>query len=130
MLISITKEKTFTPDFNGNLDLPEGERIIVKYRVPNIATKNRISPRPVLKFNYDTDGRLEGGETEVSSDAKTIISEMLVLIRNCEYEDEKGKHIVTSAKDLFEAPVEFEPLVKEIEKKFRNELEQRLDEKN
>lgn len=42
MVITVSKVKTFEPEFNGNKDLPATERIVVKYKNPTVAMRERL----------------------------------------------------------------------------------------
>ena len=113
MVITVSKVKTFEPEFNGNRDLPATERIVVKYKNPTVAMRERLIARPEVKSHADTDGKLD------------------VSISGCAYADESGtEHSISNAKELMEAPSEFNELTDEIVKKFEEELNKKVDEKN
>lgn len=50
---SFSTTRTYIPYFNGNRDLPEDEQVVVTYKIPDLELKNRLKPKPKLKFNYD-----------------------------------------------------------------------------
>lgn len=130
MKMTIANTKTFIPFFNHNQELPEDEQIVVTYKVPDIKLKNTLKPRPKLKFNYDSDGRTTGGETEVSTNKLAVVSGMLVSIKHFGYEDERGEHKISKWDELVQGPVEYEPLVDELYDEFMKELDRGIDEKN
>ena len=45
MKLTISKEQTFIPEFNGNKSLAATDQITVKYRTPTVAIKNRCKPQ-------------------------------------------------------------------------------------
>jgi hypothetical protein len=122
--------KTYIPRFNGNQELPEEEQFVVTYRVPDLQLKSRLKPKPKLKFNYDAAGNTTGGETELSTDRMTVVSGMLISIRNLSWADGKTVHEVAKASDLLKAPVEYEALIDELHEEFSKELDRTVDEKN
>jgi hypothetical protein len=70
-------------------------------------------------------------EIIIERDSVAILKEMLISITNCSYTDEEKEHAVTGAQDLINAPVEFEPLLKEIVYEFERLLAGKgIDEKN
>lgn len=127
---SFSTTRTYIPYFNGNRDLPEDEQVVVTYKIPDLELKNRLKPKPKLKFNYDSEGRTTGGETEVSMDRFSVVSGMLVSIRKLEYEDEKGEHKITKWSELLHGPLEYEALINELYDEFLKELDRTVDEKN
>ena len=131
MVITVTKTKQFEPEFNGNRDLPAEERIVVKYKNPTVALRERLVAKPEVKSHADVDGKLDGLDIKMGEiNKKLALSEMLISILGCEYEDENGKHTINNAKELMEAPSEFNALVDEIVKKFEEELSKSINEKN
>ena len=68
----IEDKRTYIPYFNGNRDLPEDEQIVVTYRVPDISLRRKLKPGRPMKFNYDPEGRVTGGEVEVSIDDSLV----------------------------------------------------------
>jgi hypothetical protein len=130
MKILVESKRTFIPFFNGNRDLPEGEQIVVTYKVPDLALKSRLKPKPKMKFNFANDGRTTGGETEVSIDQMAVVAGMLISIKGAFYENDKGEQKITNATELRACPLEYEPLVEELYNEFTKELDRVVDEKN
>jgi len=126
----IEDKRTYIPYFNGNRDLPEDEHIVVAYRVPDISLRRKLKPRRPMKFNYDTDGRVTGGEVEVSVDDSLVVQGMLISIKHLSFENSKGVHQITNAKELYLGPAEYEGLIAELYDVFSKELEKVVDEKN
>jgi hypothetical protein len=132
MRLEIAKEGVFIPAFNSNKELPATDQISVRYRTPTVAIKNRCRKQPQAKGISGADGSIDHIEITVEKDSVTTLSEMLVSISNCSYggPGERDKAIV-SAQDLVNAPVAFEPLLKEIVAEFDDILDHsELDEKN
>ena len=132
MVITVSKVKTFEPEFNGNKELPATDRIVVKYKNPTVAMRERLIARPEVKSHADTDGKLDGVDIVMGEINKaTALREMLVSISGCAYADESGtEHAISNAKELMEAPSEFNELTDEIVKKFEEELNKKVPEKN
>ncbi len=132
MLLTISKERTFIPEFNGNRNLPASDQIVVKYRAPTIETKSRCRSRPEVESHADRDGKITGMHIRIDRNDKATVSELLLSISGAAYVDGKGNTVqVVNAHDLFAAPIEFEPLMNEIVKKFDEELDRsEIDEKN
>jgi hypothetical protein len=132
MRLEIAKEGVFIPAFNKNKELPATDQISVRYRTPTVAIKNRCRKKPQAKGITDSSGSIDHMEITVEKDSVTTLTEMLVSIANCSYggEGEKDRAIV-SAQDLLNAPVAFEPLLKEIVAEFDSVLDStEIDEKN
>ncbi len=131
MVIQVSKIKSFEPEFNGNKDLPAAERIVVKFRNPTVAMRERLISRPEVKSHADTDGKLDGVDIVMGEINKAAaLREMLVSISGCAYEDNGTAHSINNAKELMESPSEFNELVDEIVKKFEEELNKKVNEKN
>jgi hypothetical protein len=132
MRLEIAKEGVFIPAFNKNKELPATDQISVRYRTPTVAIKNRCRKKPQAKGIADANGSINHMEIVVEKDSVTTLNEMLVSIANCSYggEGEKDRAIV-SAQDLINAPVAFEPLLKEIVAEFDSILDHaEIDVKN
>ncbi len=71
-------------------------------------------------------------EIVIDKDDLTTLREMLVSISGCSYGEKGGKAVpIVSAQDLINAPVAFEPLLKEIAAEFNSILDHaEIDEKN
>lgn len=130
MLTLSSTTKTYVPRWNGNRELPESEQVTVTYRVPDLQLKNRLKPKPKLRFQYDPAGNTTGGETELSTDHWLVVNGLLVSIGNLAYKTEKGETEVKNSTDLTKAPVEYEGLVDELYEIFSKELDRTVDEKN
>jgi len=130
MNLLLETTRTFVPFFRGNRELPEIDQVVVEYKVPDSTLKRRLKPKPTLKFNYDAQGNVMGGQTEVSSDPFSIVQGMLVKITHLSFEDKKGEHGITNAAELLRAPLQFEPLIEELAEEFSKELDRVVDEKN
>ncbi len=132
MRLEITKERVFIPEFNGNKILSGTDQITVRYRTPTVAIKNRCRRKPQAKAIADTAGSIRSMELLVERDEQTTLNEMLVSISNCSYSEAGGKdHYITNANELVNAPLAFEPLLKEIIAEFDRALDtESLSEKN
>jgi hypothetical protein len=132
MNLEISKEGVFIPEFNGNKNLPVTDQITVRYKTPSITIKNRCRKKPQAKGISSADGNLEHMEIVVERDDISTLKEMLVLISNCSYSGNDGKNqIISNAQDLLNAPIAFEPLLKEIVAEFDRLLDHsEINEKN
>jgi len=132
MNLEIDKEGIFIPEFNGNKKLPSTDQITVRYRTPTVAIKNRCRKKPQAKGIASANGSIEHMEITVEKDETTTVKEMLVSISGCSYSGKDDKAVlIVSAQDLFNAPINFEPLLKEIVDEFDNILDHSgINEKN
>jgi hypothetical protein len=132
MRLEISKEGVFIPEFNGNKKLPVTDQITVRYRTPTVAIKNRCRKKPQAKGIASANGSIEHMEIIVEKDDLSTLKEMLVSISNCSFGDVGGKdHVIANAQDLLNAPIVFEPLMKEIVAEFNRLLDHaEIDEKN
>jgi len=132
MKLKISKEGVFTPKFNDNTKLSSTDQITVRYKAPTVAIKNRCRQKPQGKAISNADGKVEHMEIVIDKDEISTLREMLVSISNCSYEDDEGKsHSIASTQDLINAPIEFEPLLKEIVAEFDRLLDHtEINEKN
>ena len=119
MRLEISKEGVFIPSFNGNKELTAIDQIAVRYKTPTVAIKSRCRAKPQAKSIASRDGKIEKLEITIDKDDEATLNEMLISISNCSYGDGVGKdRAIVSAQDLINAPVEFEPLLKEIVAEF------------
>ena len=132
MKLQVTKEGVFIPSFNKNKDLPSTDQITVRYRYPTLAMKNRCRSKPQAKGISGADGRIEKMEIIIDKDELATLKEMLISISNCAYgESEGSEHKIANVQTLIDAPIDFEPLLKEIVKEFDRILDEAiLNEKN
>ena len=131
MRLEIAKEGVFIPEFNGNKKLPVTDQITVRYKTPTVAIKNRCRKKPQAKGIAAPDGALDRMEIVIEKDELATLNEMLVSISNCSYGGDGREHVIANAQDLINAPIGFEPLLKEIVAEFDSILDHPgLDEKN
>jgi len=131
MHLEISKEGVFIPEFNGNKKLPATDQITVRYRTPTVAIKNRCRKRPQAKGIAASNGTLDRMEIVIEKDELATLNEMLTSISNCSYGGGEKEHAIATAQDLINAPIAFEPLLKEIVAEFDSILDHPgLDEKN
>lgn len=132
MHLTISKKQKFYPEFNGNLQLPEPERCIVRFNTPTTTTKIKVSAKSQAVAKADTQGRIGDLEIRLGEDDEfMIMDEHKVSIENCSYEDENGnKVVIVNARNLFDAPTDFTPLIKEIVKKIKESFREVISEKN
>jgi hypothetical protein len=127
MEIAISKTRIFVPEWNGNKELPENERITITYPALNINTRKQILGQGTVKFDYDKDGNPTGGSGEVSLfDREAAIRKVKPAITNL---TAGGKPVVT-AEDLLAAPVELYGLVVEFGEHLQKEFRKESPEKN
>ena len=132
MKLSVSKEGVFTPNFNRNKELSVTEQITVRYRQPTVAIKSRCRSKPQSKGISGADGRIERMEIAIEKDELATLKEMLISISNASYGEGEGpEQKIISAQNLIDAPLVFEPLLKEIVKEFDRVMdESSVDEKN
>jgi len=131
MKLTISKEGTFIPEFNDNKKEVSTDQIIVRYRTPTLAMKNRCRSKPQAKGIAGADGKMEKMEIVIDKDELATLREMLISIENVSYGEGNTEHKITTAQHLIDAPVVFEPLLKEIVKEFDRILDEAsIDEKN
>lgn len=132
MILEITKEKTYIPDFNGNKNLPAGEQIRVTYKAATIDTKERLTALFDKRSKYDKDGKFVGVEIMEKDITPSVFKELLTGIENCIYKDTASGNetVIRTADDLLTAPVEFDALKKEISDVLQKEVYRKVDEKN
>ena len=132
MELKLSKEGVFVPAFNGNEKLPATDQITVRYRIPTVAMKNRCRSKPQAKSIASREGKVERLEITIEKDDIATLNEMLISISGCSYSEDGGKsRAVTSVQSLIDAPIAFEPLLKEIVAEFDRVLnDQGIDEKN
>ncbi|MCL2174966.1 MAG: hypothetical protein FWB73_02865 [Treponema sp.] len=132
MKFPISKEGVFTPNFNKNKELSATDQITVRYRQPTLAIKNRCRSKPQAKAHSGADGRITGMEITIEKDELATLKEMLISISNCSYGEGDGAETkIINAQNLIDAPLVFEPLLKEIVKEFDRILDEAvIDEKN
>jgi hypothetical protein len=132
MRLTISNEGVFIPSVNGNNKLPATDQIVVRYRMPTMAIKNRCRKKPQAKGIASANGSMEKMEIIIEKDDVSTLNEMLISISNCSYGSGDGKDsIIASAQDLINAPIAFEPLLKEIVAEFDRILDHaEISEKN
>jgi hypothetical protein len=132
MRLEISKEGVFIPSFNGNKELAATDQISVRYRTPTVAIKNRVRRKAQTKGIADSRGSIDRMEILIERDDLSTLNEMLISIANCSYRGEGEKdHAIVSAQDLINAPIAFEPLLKEIVAEFDSVLDHaEINEKN
>jgi hypothetical protein len=132
MRLDISKEGVFVPSFNGNRALPVTDQITVRYRTPTLVIKNRCRRKPQTKGIAAPDGKLLNMEIVIEKDSLATLNEMLISISNCSYSSDGEKtHSISSTQDLLNAPIAFDPLLKEIVEEFDSILDgSEIDEKN
>jgi hypothetical protein len=131
MRLEIDKEGVFVPSFNKNRELPATDQITVRYRMPTVAIKNRCRKKPQARGIASKSGDIDRMEIIIEKDDISTLNEMLVSISGCSYGDGGKDHAIASAQDLLNAPIAFEPLLKEIIAEFDGILDHTgIDEKN
>jgi len=131
MKLTISKEGVFIPEFNNNKKEACTDQIRVNYRTPTLAMKNRCRSKPQAKGIAGASGKVEKMEIVIDKDELTTLREMLISIENVSYGEGSSEHKITNAQTLIDAPVVFEPLLKEIVKEFDRILDEaNIDEKN
>jgi len=133
MKLTIDKEGVFIPSFNGNKKLAVSDQIAVRYRIPTVTIKKRCRSKTTSKGIASPEGKMDHIEIVVEKDDITTLNEMLISVSNCSYceRDSNKNHAINSVQDLLDAPIVFEPLMKEILEEFNNVLDHsEINEKN
>lgn len=132
MHLTISKKQRFYPEFHNNLSLPEPERCLVRFNTPTTTSKIKVSAPSQAFAKADSKGRIGDLEIRLGEDDDFLImEEHKVSIENCSYEDELGNKInIVNARNLFDAPTDFTPLIKEIIKKIKESFKEVISEKN
>lgn len=114
MIISVKTKNEYVPEWNGNKD--DESPITIEHLTPTMALYEALIPKPTMKMNLDKDGRMEGGETEVTIDNRKIVVRMVTGIKNLTLNVDGKPIAVTSGSDLFgpAVPSEISGLVDEI----------------
>nr|DAM44748.1 MAG TPA: hypothetical protein [Bacteriophage sp.] len=131
MIVEIKETETFVPEWNGNKKLPVAEQVSIGYKALTCATRKRIIPRQVVKFEYDKDGNAKGGSGEFSSDPESVIrSAEGVQIENLAY-SKAGREIeIRTAAELCSAPSSFYGLIQEFADHLVEKAREEIPEKN
>ena len=130
MELEFSSRLTYVPKFKGNREAPPETRFSVVYKNPTTAMKSRLLARPEMRFRYDSEGRVEGGDTVIQSDRKSIVDSMIIRIDGLDYKLDGEKKQISDAKTLWEAPTGFDELIDELADFFKAELEKKIAEKN
>jgi len=123
MVTEIDKEGVFIPVFNGNQKLPSADQITVRYKIPTMAIKSRCRKKPQAKGISGANGRMEHIEIVIDRDDDNTLKEMLISISGCSYSCDGKEHHINNAQDIFNAPIFYEPLYKEIIAEFDKVLD-------
>lgn len=85
MKISLKRE-IFIPNFNGNKDLPEANRITVAWKYPTPIERTQI--KNISPYRFDLAGKIEN-IIEYQINQQKLIEFCVVKINNLEVEDRK-----------------------------------------
>ena len=99
MIISITTKTEYTPEWNDNL--ADANPIVVEHLTPTMALYNELIQPPTIKMKITTDGKMDGGETDLILDNKKIVRKMVTKIRNMTIEIDGKPIVVNNGADLF-----------------------------
>lgn len=128
--VNTALNRVFTPEWNGNKELPPGEQVTVSYKAPTIAMKERLFERK-FDFTKSTSGDGMDAGMSVIVDRKKVINELTTAINGLVVDvDGKDIKIATTAQ-LFEAGVELDGLVEELYTFYNDLINQKgVEEKN
>ena len=104
MIIEVPVSDLFYPEWNKNLELPEGERVCFEWKYPDTAKAKTLNPHPLFVSHLDADGRFTETTTEMQTDYTYILREMVVAIRGLGYRKGGNEKKVATVSQLFEAP--------------------------
>jgi len=126
MIKTITSATTayFTPMFDGNTDLTNAEQIRIEYKRPTIAMKEKLFPR---QFDFDQTGQ---ATMSVTVDRKKLIKELTIKIENCGYIADTVERKISTVDQLFDAPIDFDPLIEELYTFYNEVINTKVNEKN
>lgn len=130
---TITKEKTYIPKFDGNRDEAPENQCVVRYRTATIDLKGQIVTSPVAIGEFDSAGKSTGMKVEIKQNDELTIRKMIVSLSHLGYQEEESGDIVyiKGGADLLKAPIEYEPLIKELLEVLNKELKaDGVDQKN
>lgn len=131
MVITLSKTRTFIPEFNGNGDLAAGEQIQVTLKNLSVAEKERIRSKIRPNIRYDKDGNMQGMEMPFGADRDALLKAMVTRIDNLSWEDSSGKsNPVTTLQQLKEGPMELHGLLEEIYLKCSEIMNEEFQQKN
>lgn len=131
MVITLSKTRTFIPEFNGNGDLDAGEQIQVTLKNLSVAEKERIRSKIRPNIRYDKDGNMQGMEMPFGADRDALLKAMVTRIDNLSWEDASGKsNPVTTLQQLKEGPMELHGLLEEIYLKCSEIMNEEFQQKN
>lgn len=77
MKLTISKTRTFIPEFNGNKDCSPTEQIEVTIKNPTIAIKDKVFSRPETVARADANGRVEGIDISLKTDDVAVLRAMV-----------------------------------------------------
>jgi hypothetical protein len=140
MILTVSSQREFIPEFHGNKDLPAAEQIRITHDAPTMSIKEKVSKRAI---DLDQNGT---PSFHIEIERKPCLRAFNIKISNAGYEkpvsedttkgpvkvvgDNKVVVRITNVEDLFNAPVEFDPLIDEIYNYLQNLLNTKVDEKN
>lgn len=130
---TITKEKTYIPKFDGNRNEPPENQCVVRYRAATIDLKNQIVSSPVAVGEFDSAGKSTGMKVEIKQNDEQTIRKMIISLSHLGYQEEESSDVVyiKTGADLLRAPIEYEPLIKELLEVLNKELKaDGVDQKN
>ena len=132
MVIELSLSKDFVPEWNGNMELPPGEQIVISHKAPTMQLYQSLMPKPALKMVTNLEGTITGGESEYTIDNAKLVAEMVTLIKNLEVSIDGTVTPVTTARQLLkDAPAVVSGLVDEIGAYLQNLLSTKVvDAKN
>jgi hypothetical protein len=130
---TISKIKTFIPKFDGNRDEAPENQCVVRYKAATIDLKSQIIATPVAVGEFDSAGKSTGMKVEIKQNDEIAIRKMIVDISHLGYQEEGSDDItyIKGGADLLKAPIEYEPLIKELLEVLNKELKSDgVDQKN
>lgn len=128
--VSTALNRVFTPEWNGNKDLPVSEQVTIAYKAPTIAMKERLFERK-FDFTQSPNGTGMDAGMSIVVDRKKVINELTTDIKGLSADVDGVDKKITTTAQLFEAGVEFDGLAEELYTFYNNLINQKgIDEKN
>ena len=86
MRVSLKRTDTFTPEWNGNQELPEEEQVRFHHKFLGSADRKKYIYKKTIKFSQGDDPSKQISDLEVVTDGRGIAMKTVTSIENLEVE--------------------------------------------